>query len=215
MLLVKAGYVVGQENEYPRIPTVGDKVTDFISTDWVLIDSVSGDLNKDNYSDIAFIIKNDSLYPNNDLKQRHFLVVVAFDDDIRRLKLIGMTGKLFLPQLSERLLFYEEMEINKGILSLSFYRGGRVDIITHYKFRYQENNFCLIGADRKTFNLSNQDFKNYSFNFLTKKWSLTSGNDTSDAKPTVEWGKLEFKELKTFKTYEGPFTWEVANGIYL
>ncbi len=49
---------------------------------------------------------------------------------------------------------------------------------------------------------------------MSKKWSVSIGNDGSDRPPKTEWGKLE-NTIMTLRNYKGPYTWEVAKGIYL
>ena len=53
-----------------------------------------------------------------------------------------------------------------------------------YKFRYQQHQFVLIGADNFSFHRATQDFEDYSYNFLTKKRVLTKGNDDKGTKKT-------------------------------
>jgi hypothetical protein len=212
ILFLKVGFALGQTTSYPKINTEGNKVEDFIPKGWALIDSVNGDLNKDNLDDRAFIIATDEEEDGNYTRDK-ILVVIFCDTAANNYKLVEQTGKLFAPLQDKPNLFYEVMEINMGVLSITFMHVGSYPTIYEYKFRYQNNCFYLIGADKQYANPSN--YESYSFNFLSKKWSLKTVNDNSDEKPVTVWNKLELVELKTLKNFGGPSAWKVAEGVYL
>ncbi|WP_018341814.1 hypothetical protein [Cytophaga aurantiaca] len=208
-------FVSGQDFIYPAIKPKAKNIKDFIPTDWNVVDTVSGDLNKDTFKDVAFVIENRN---NKNLKPeqfQHFILVIAFFDSIQnQFKLIEQCNNLILYNQYQTSAWYEGMQIVNGILEISFYKGGSTDNLTNYKFRYKENDFYLIGADRNIYNQVTKKFQNYSFNFLSKKWSVSTGNDESSAEPKTEWGKLE-NTIMTLKNYKGPYSWEVSKGIYL
>jgi hypothetical protein len=85
---------------------------------------------------------------------------------------------------------------------------------TTYKFRYQQGQFVLIGADNSYFHRASHEFENYSYNFVTKKRSLTKGSDAKGTKKTT-WQPLKITTLKTLKTFLVPFTWELEKGCLL
>lgn len=209
-----SGFAIGQNTNYPIINAKGKKVQDFIPKGWVLIDSVSGDLNKDGFADKAFIIDyNEEQYSNDRSVDKRTLVVVFYDTTAKQFNLIEQTSNLFSSLIDKPNLFYEVMEVNKGVLAITFMHAGTYPTIYDYKFRYQNNGFYLIGADKQYAKPS--AYENYSFNFLSKKWSLTTGNDNSDEKHVTVWEKLELDELKTLKNFGGPSSWKIAQGVYL
>ncbi len=212
LLFIKVGFVLGQTSSYPKINTEGNKLKDFAPMGWTLVDSVSGDFNTDGNDDRAFIIApNDD--DDNNFKRDKILIVVFCDIEANNYRLVEHTSKLFEPLLDKPNLFYEVMEVNNGVLSVTFMHAGSYPTIYDYKFRFQNNAFYLIGAVKNYANPSN--YESYSFNFISKKWSLTTSDDTSDEKPVTVWYKLESAELKTLKTFKGPDTWNVAKGVYL
>jgi hypothetical protein len=83
-----------------------------------------------------------------------------------------------------------------------------------YKFRYQQEQFVLIGADHSSFHRATHDFEDYSYNFLTKKRVWIKGNDNKGTKKTT-WKSLNVPALKTLKNFSEPFTWEVETNVYL
>jgi len=209
-------FVSGQDFIYPVIKSKAKTITEFIPAEWNVVDTVNGDLNKDTFKDIAFVIENRN---NKYLKPeefQHFILVIAFFDSIQnQFKLIEQCNNLILYNQYQTSAWYEGMMIVNGILEISFFKGGITDNLTNYKFRYKENDFYLIGADRNIYNQVTKNFQNYSFNFLSKKWSVSTGNDESDSAPKTEWRKLENVTLMKLKDYKGPYTWEVSKGIYL
>ena len=77
-----------------------------------------------------------------------------------------------------------------------------------YVFRYQENEFKLIGADYNYTNRGSGKTENRSYNFLTKKVKISIGNISSDKEKTIL-RPFKYNKLKTFKTFNRPFTWEI------
>src|SRR4030095_1186015 len=81
---------------------------------------------------------------------------------------------------------FHELNIYAGILEIKFrlfYNiGGWYASTASYKFRYQKQEFILIGADYFSIHRATMDFEEYSYNFLTKKRSLTKGNEEKGTK---------------------------------
>jgi hypothetical protein len=113
---------------------------------------------------------------------------------------------------------YQSLSINKGVLEITFNIFHNIGswFVTDaiYKFRYLQGQFVLIGADKHSFHRATHDYEKYSYNFLTRKRSLTKGNDNNGtAKPSLK--AIKISSLKTLKTFVEPFTWEVEKGIFL
>jgi hypothetical protein len=113
---------------------------------------------------------------------------------------------------------YQEMRIYKGVLTVKFhlfYNMGSWHVTNStYKFRYQQGQFILIGADNFTFHRATHDYEDYSYNFLTGKRTLTKGNDNKGTKKSSS-KTITISTLKTLKSFSEPFTWEVEKDIYL
>jgi hypothetical protein len=212
-----------QDYTYPEIKKEGKKIADFIPQGWTLLDSAYGDLNKDNLDDLVIILQgNDSilsisdygLYTDTTTSQPRILAIFFYNNSSKKYELIEQNNSFISthdnPEAADP---YESMLISNEVLSINFqifyYSGSWVMSNTSYKFRYQNNEFLLIGADDNSMNRGSHDFENYSFNFLAKKWSKSVGNDTIDQKPKQEFHTLDLKTLKTLKTLDKPGTWEV------
>jgi hypothetical protein len=213
---------------YPAIKQSGSSINDFIPKGWTILDSTSGDLNKDNLIDYALVLQHDDSVTivkteaneqDTMNTQPRMLLILFRNPSNNALSLVEQSNSFILnhdnPDMEDT---YQSIKIYKGILQIAFrlfYNMGSWYVNTAtYKFRYQNNHFTLIGADNNSFHRASQDFEEYSYNFLTRKRSLTTGNVEKGTKKT-EWKPFNLTTLKTFKTFQKPFTWEVEESVYL
>lgn len=84
-----------------------------------------------------------------------------------------------------------------------------------YKFRFNSEDFELIGADYNSFNRATHDYIDYSFNLINGKYSLKKGNDGDEVEAKVEWSVLKDRSLKSIAFFSGLFKWEVVEGVFL
>ena len=200
-------------------------ISDFIPTGWKILDSVKDDLNKDYIDDAAIILQHrDSVTIVNadgdtTLTQPRILLILFKNTVSNKFELTEQSNTFILkhdnPAMDDP---YQGLAINKGVLEISFnlfYNMGSWYITNAiYKFRYQEEQFVLIGVDNSSFHRATHDYENFSYNFLTKKRTLTKGND-NDGKEKTTWKALKIVTLKTLKTFTEPFSWEVEKDVYL
>ncbi|MBC7829669.1 MAG: hypothetical protein H7122_18140 [Chitinophagaceae bacterium] len=223
MLLLRPSH--GQNFIYPSINSNGYKLSDFVPLGWSILDSAKGDLNKDGINDAAIILEyNDSITfvksrEDTVLTQPRMLLILfktALDNNFR----VAAQSNSFIlnhdsPAMDDP---YQELKIDKGVLRIRFHMfyniGSWYVTNTSYKFRYQQGEFILIGADYYSFHRASLDFEEYSYNFLTKKRSFTKGNDNKGTKKTT-WKSVKISMPKTLKTFKEPFTWEVEKDLYL
>lgn len=229
LFLLNFALLFGQTFSYPKIKNEGISIKDFIPKGWTIRDSVSGDLNNDKNNDWVIVlqlkdsvtlVKHDGNYTDTVLTQPRMLLILFHDTSSEKFLLTEQSNSFILNHDNSNMSDpYQSIKIEKGILQISFQlfynMGSWLITNTSYKFRYQDNNFVLIGADNNSFHRARNDYENYSYNFLTKKWSLTKGSEESEEKPTIDWHSLDLKELKTFKTFKEPYTWEVTKDVYL
>ena len=218
----------GQGYKYPTLRTKGHYASDFSPKGWSVSDSVQGDLNNDGLLDKVFIIKAKNAISvkdndGNDFQILPKILVIALKDS---------TDNFFIAETNSKLLLddngppthsnpFGSMAIENNILTLSFsfdYIGGNFTFYK-YKFRFQKSRFQLIGAEGEYTTRNTMNFEKASYNFLTKKWSLTIGTYSKGEPPTLnektEWFKLNIDKLKTFKTMDTPGTWKITTDRWL
>jgi len=222
-LVCNPGYA--QAFTYPVITTTATSLSGFTPAGWRVLDSAFGDLNYDELTDAAFVLQtSDSvkLVKEEDtvVTQPRILVIVFKDTATNTYRLAKQSNSFILnhdnPAMDDP---YQPMKINNHILQihfLLFYNMGSwyVNDVS-YKFRYQNNEFVLIGADNHSYHRATQDFEDYSYNFLTRKGTITRGDNSGNKKPQVQSFLINLKNLKTFETFIQPFTWEVIKDVYL
>ena len=231
LLLCPAAFNGAQNFKYPVVSSTGKTMSAFIPAGWHILDSASGDLNKDARTDFALVlqhkekkqlIKKDAYSTDTVMTNPRMLLLLFADSGGYRLAEQNNTFILTYdvpPNVMDDPL--ADISIRKGVLQIDFrffaYMGSWNVSSYSYKFRYQNNAFALIGADYSTFHRASHDFEEYSFNFLTKKWSEKKGNDgNADSSGTKEtWHTLQLQKLKTLGTFKEPFTWKVVDGVTL
>lgn len=206
----------------------GTTLLDIIPNDWKILHSTTGDLNQDGISDLVFAIQDTDI--NN------FEINDGFGVDTIDLnpRLLGIyfgtkTGDFTQNFVSENFIIlrdsptmdepFEGFSISeKGVLDINFrfwYSAGSWSMSNHkYKFRFQDNEFVLIGYDSNTAHRASGETTDYSINFLTRKMQITKGNFSNDDPESVEWKKFSLEKLMTIKTIKKPFEIEFE-GIYL
>ena len=225
ILAICFSFSYGQDFSYPFIKSTGRSVLDFVPAGWTILDSAYGDMNKDGAKDAGIIIQcKDSILLVNSLEdtvltQPRMLLILFNKPTDNSYALTEQSNSFILkhdnPTMDDP---YQGLTINNGILELKFHlfynMGSWYVTNAVYKFRYQQGQFVLIGADNSSFHRATHDFEDYSYNFLTKKRALTKGNDNKRTKKT-SWKPLNISELKTLKSFSEPFTWEVETDLYL
>ena len=223
ILLLTSLLLRGQSFTYPIIKTTGQTLSDFVPNSWTKIDSAFGDLNKDGVKDAAIIIQSrDSVSLVNSLgdtvlTQPRILLILFKNPIASNFYLKEQSNSFILRNDNpEREDPFQEVKVENGILKISFqlfYSIGSWYITNStYKFRFQNNQFYLIGADYSSFQRATHDSQEYSYNFLTKKRSLTKGNDKRNK---TTWKPLNLNGLKTFETFPQPFTWDIEEEVSL
>lgn len=224
--------LAAQEFALPVIDSVGSTIHNFIPKGWSVIDTVFGDLNKDKLEDVAMVIQsNDTIKEylyNSETKKSDEL-----NEDLPRILIILFKGKIdgkfhLAAQDNQFILrsleggmsgepFNDPMTIEKNVLTISFMGGTSHKWMVSYKFRFQNNDFYLIGASTGNVHTVLGTMENNSYNFLTKKMNEEKCDNVFDdaSKTTFKTRAFSVKELKTLKSLIRPFLWEIEPGNYL
>jgi hypothetical protein len=222
----------GQDFSYPTVKSNGFSIKDFTPTAWTILDSAFGDLNNDQLNDIAFVlqhkdsvtfIKHENFYKENYndtiITQPRILAIVVYNSTTKQYDLIEQSNSFILnhdnPDMDDP---FDDLKILNEILEIDFHIWTSIGSWSAsrniYNFRFQDKEFKLIGADYFYHHRATEETEDRSYNFLTKKVKVSTGNISTDKENTI-WRVFEIKELKTFKTFTQPFTWEIEKDFYL
>ncbi len=204
-------------------------IQSFIPKGWIVLQKATGDLNKDNQQDLALVIQDTD---KKNILINHELGVDTLDANPRSLMVFfkdSLAGGYHLVTKNDSFILKHDdpvmddpfagLEIIKGSLKLSFrlwYSAGSwYTTGASYLFRYQNKDFTLIGAETNTFHRATGESTACSVNFLTKKYSITTGNEFDEKiKPQTTWKTFRLQNMKTITTFVKPFSWDLE-GIQL
>ena len=184
----------------------------FVPQGWTVLETASGDLNRDGKIDAALIIQQNN--PNN-IKNHEGLGSDRLNLNPRKLLILFQTAQSYQlitendslptendeesPCLADPL---EDggMSITKGLLKINLHYwlscGSWYVTNNNYTFRYQNNNLSLIGFDSNDFHRASGDITERSINFSTGKVKTTTGkNEFADVSQPikVQWSTLKNK----------------------
>lgn len=194
-----------------------DDVKDFIPKEYVLFDTIYGDLNKDKLEDCILIIKRTD---KENIVEDRFEAIVNRN---RRGIIILFKSENGYQKAAENLDCFSSENEDGGVYFAPelYFDVKRGNLIIHYghgrygwwkyTFRYQESKFKLIGYDSSN-NFGPIVNSETSINFLTKK-KLYRENTNKDAEGGDEvfketWSKIKIEallnlsEIKDFDSLE-------------
>ena len=178
-------------------------VAQLVPKGWKVLAVSEGDLNKDQLKDVAMIIeknKADVVVKNNEGKAIH--------NHPRQLLVFFKTPKSYQLMVSNKTIPVAETEnsceqdpllesshgvkINKGVLQVDFsyfMACGSWEWPRHfYTFRWQQQQFKLIGFDAHSFARNSGEETSSSYNFSTLKVKKTTGGNVFEGgKPKSQW----------------------------
>jgi len=184
-----------------------ESFTEFVPEGSVLFKKYNGDLNKDGKEDCIIITKKtnkDNIVMNDydekvDRNRRG--IIVLFKNEASY-ELAAENYDCFSSENEDGGVYYPPelwIETKKGNLIIH-YLHGRYGV-WRYTFRYNKNDFELIGYDQSD-NWGPVTQRNTSINFITKRKQLkvnTNSNATTDGEEIFKetWEKIKIKKLIT------------------
>jgi hypothetical protein len=190
--------------------TPSSSFTPFIPKNWKIIETVTGDLNRDGLNDSVLVIEDNN--PENvianaglgsdrlNLNPRKLLVLFQ---TAQGYQLITENDSLPTENDEESPCLADPMEdggisIHKGILKINLHYwlscGSWYVTNNSFSFRYQNNAMRLIGFDQNEFHRASGDQSSRSINFSTGKVKTTTGENefAESTQPVqVKWSKLQ------------------------
>lgn len=134
------------QNVLLNIPDSANRITSFIPKNYSILDSVSGDLNKDGVNDIVLALKHNN-EDRFEMDQEPKRVLLILFKSKKGLKVAGKSENVLMCGHCGGMLGdpFASLDITKGVLSISHYGGSAWRWGETRKFRYQKNAFYLIG----------------------------------------------------------------------
>lgn len=208
--------VSSQQIEYPALPKSAATLGEFVSGDWKMLTSDVGDLNKDGYPDVAFILQSLSSYPcdpdsdSDATFSPRVLGIALWDNAAKRFNLKVQSNQFIMTNEGNATMMdpFVSMEIKKGTLNFKFsywysmgswYTGNQ-----EFIFRFQNNRFELIGYEIGSFHRATHESTVTSINYSTRKGSVSYAED-DESEAVVKWGTFKMSALPTFETIGLPF----------
>jgi hypothetical protein len=215
-----------KEADYPNLLKSGKSVDDFIPKGWETMGKACGDLNGDKADDCVLVInakeskflnKNESL--GSDVFDTNPRVLLVLFKDKNGYKAVKQSNSFISPPDSPTMTEpFQTVDIKNGVLELSFElfssAGSWEMSSASYKFKFLGGDLVLIGADKTETMRNTGEMESRSYNFLTGKVKISTGNTSSD-KEKVSWKTYKLKKLKTLETFKAPFSWKMEPDFYL
>lgn len=176
-----------------HLSRISKQVSDLIFPNEKIIEQHYGDLNHDNMKDVVLIVeetnpskiiieKNSGYTITKNYNNRH--LIIAFKDNKGAYRVQCVNAKGFIPPLSDRdndnLMVETSIAITtKGILQVNFgtmmSAGGWGATTSVFSFRFQQNDFHLIGSENSSWSRGSGEGSNVSINYLTSEKITTTG----------------------------------------
>ncbi len=188
----------------------GTNVEDIVPQGWTH-EEVTGDLNKDGIADLVVNAKPDF---KEKTKTRDDGYVYNFNRPILAIYFGSADNTLTLWRQYDQVLPADEEEncsheitleiTDRGVLrintNLSCSSGGWGTYIDRYFYRYQNEDFFLIGKENEEVRRNTGEIKTVSDNFLTWKRQVKTENFSDGTPPKEKWSRLTKKPLEKLGT---------------
>ncbi|MEK5028289.1 hypothetical protein [Paenibacillus sp. FSL M7-1046] len=162
--------------------------------------TTEGDLNKDGITDVAMIIEQ--LQPNTEEAPERSLLIAFGTNDSYLLSIIA--DKVILKSDEGGIWGdpFESLSIDRGSVVVSDYGGSNWRWYNKYRFRFQDNEWYLIGATMGEYfsgNATQEEADEQDYNLLTGDYIIKKTNE--DGKMTTERGNRGKKQLIKLKDF--------------
>ncbi len=198
--------------------SIAQEINEFVPKNWKVILKTTGDLNKDTFEDVAIVIEenNTNNYKLNEglgadtLNMNPRDLIILFGNANGKFKLQERNKNKFIPSendqeipcLQDPLDEANGIEIKNGLLFINFYYwlscGSWYVNTAKFTFRFQNNEFILIGFDNNSMHRSLGNEESVSMNFITQKKIITTGGNVFEEEknnPKVKKSKIKNSKL--------------------
>lgn len=197
------------EDSFPKLPKQSEKLADFVPDFWIVEYLKQDDLNNDGQLDTVMVVKNQEaskvirLDSNSDMKidTNERMLIVLFAED-KMWKLIKQNTTL-IPKVSVSSpedpfngVVYGYVDTKNHTLSIRIgYFENDLGSNTS-TFRWQNNDFYLIGYDTYSRHRATGEETTTSYNFLTNRQNIITETPVEDENSDVTIHKSVWKNLK-------------------
>jgi hypothetical protein len=185
----------------------GNDISAFMPNDWHLLEKVQGepelvegDLNNDGIKDIAAVIEGKST--KEEAAPR--AIIIALGNKDKSYTLSTKAEKAIL-RADEGGLWgdpFEKISIDRGSILISFYGGSNWRWFSSYRFRFQDNDWYLIGATRGSYftgTTTRENADETDYNLLTGDFVQKKANEQGElVKTKGNRGKKMLVKLEEF-----------------
>lgn len=221
--------------DYPKVKQFGKNPASFVPSGFKVVKSASGDLNGDGQRDNAMHIVGTSekfLYTSKDGWVKDFdtnprILLILFKDSKKGgYRLVAQNNEFIpfpdSPSQSEPI---QDLQIKKGVLQLdleiwySMGTWGAANLT--YKFRHQNGDFYLIGADREDYTRNDfmTDVSSYNFSTMrvkrVEKVRGGAGNTSESRRPVITWGRIQNVTIRRLSEMGRAFSWEIEQDLFI
>ena len=195
----------------PQLPLRSEKLQDFIPDFWIVEFLQQEDLNGDGALDTVMVVRSqndenvkhigDDSSPLMDSNPRILIILFRDGKDWRLVK----QNTTFIPETQYDGLYiqdpfngiiYGEVRAFNGIISIRFGYFSTEFIYNTFTFRWQNNDFYLIGYDYYSRGRGTGIVTNNSYNFLTNRQKITTETPVDDDNTNT---KSVWQQLKPHK----------------
>jgi hypothetical protein len=194
--------------ETEGIPEKTNDIHSLIPSGWKLLNKektelVEGDLNKDGVIDAAGVIEEIKINSETDESPLRALLI-AFGNIDKSYNLSIIADHVIL-KADEGGVWgdpFDSISIDRGSIVVSHYGGSNWRWFNTYRFRFQDNDWYLIGATKGEYftgNATEEKANEQDYNLLTGDYIIKETNESGKIKTTHgNRGKKELIKLKDF-----------------
>jgi hypothetical protein len=217
LALLLASNAFCQVFDYPSFNSSIKTINELLPSNWFLKDSAAGDLNGDDLPDLVAVAEwkdtIEELRPDKTVNLGSPRILLIFFQNAKTGNFdLVLQHNTFIIRYGEGGMdpeAYGKLSIKNKVLDI-FYSlmHGQAE----YKFRYQQDDFYLIGAMNS--GVGGGQINSWDINFLTKKAKHEWGEIT-DEKMKVKWVNVPAQKLKKLKELTMQFSWEVMPYVFI
>lgn len=229
MLILIANFSFAQKFNFPKLIKQGENLIHLIPKNWKLIDSVQGDLNRDNHKDLVLIleyhtpINEDRAYGNFEIElitetQKPRILAIYFKDTNNKYRLAVQNNDFVLRseeggKMGDPL---KGLRIEDNKLTLSFEGGNEWRWKLNYEFEYQQKEWNLVTANNVYYHKDSGEMVDKQYDFVDRTIKTVVGSIFNrNISNATEEDILIFGSVRTLNDFKKPWTWEVTKDNYL